>query len=494
VACTGPLRAKVSALLVTAVTVAAFAVVLVAAPSPVGAETRAKALSDAAAYGPAHGYRVGISVLDTKTGRLYGAGSHTSTFASESVVKVFIATRILLQGRMHGSTASRAYKMITQSDDAIASSLYGSVGGDSLITWIKKHYNVPSLGSPPKRAGWWGGTYITSDGLVRLYAKLKADKKVSHWLLNAMHHAKTHGSDGFYQYFGIPSATSHAAIKQGWGGDYAGSDASENSTGFINSDRYAVAILGRGPASSYGARIGAMLTKTAKLLLPYGYFPDGTPTIAWTTSKSGRTAGGTHVTIRGTEFTHVSAVMFGNYHARKWRVLSRYTIEVWSPAHYAADVRIRVVTGHGTSSASGPHFSYVSPPTVSTLSAVTGPSAGGTRVTVSGTNFSQVGRVLFGTALGRSIRVTSPTSLQVIAPPHGAGPVHVQVSSAYGVSKAGTLDVFTYVATPTITTLAPVSPSDAASTGGPSSGSAGSPDENAPSTADPSPSGSSPAP
>jgi hypothetical protein len=452
-----PVRARFSAVCVTALSVAAVAVVLVVAPRPAGAATRAEVLSSAGAYGPAHGYQVGIAVFDTKTGKVYGAGSNNSTFASESVVKVFIATRILLQGRMHGATAVRARTMIAQSDDAIASSLYGSVGGDSLITWIKNYYHVPNLGSPPRRAGWWGGTYITPDGLVRLYAKLKADNRVRHWLFTAMHAATKYGSDGFYQYFGIPSATSNAAIKQGWGNDYAGSNASENSTGFVNGDRYAVAILARGPASTYGARIGAMLTTTARRLLPNGWFPDNVPTITSTTSTSGVTTGGNAFLLHGTDFTHVSAVMFGIYHAHTWSVLSQYTIKVSPPAHPAGIVTIQVVTSHGTSSVSGPHYKYVSPPTVTTLSATSGSTDGGTTLTITGTNFVRVSNVLFGSTPGLSLKVTSSTSLQVVTPPRAAGPVHVQVSTAYAVSPTGAADLFTYVVPPAVSEVGPSS-------------------------------------
>ncbi|HEY2795675.1 MAG TPA: IPT/TIG domain-containing protein, partial [Micromonosporaceae bacterium] len=295
------------------VAVLAAAALATAEATPAQAASRHHVLQAAARYAHAHGYHVGIAIYDTKTGRVSDAGHAHGTFASESVVKVFIATRLLIEGRMHGSTASRAYTMITRSDDAIASSLYGSVGGDSLINWVKQHYHVPDLGSPPRRAGWWGNTHITPDGLVRLYAKLKADPKVSHWLLNAMHHAKKYGSDGFYQFFGIPSATKHAAIKQGWGTDYDdwGASADQNTTGFVNNDRYAVAILARGPVRTYGHAIGAMLTHVARMVLPGGHYPDPNPVITSMSANHGSEFGGTRVTIHGTDFTHVHQVTFG---------------------------------------------------------------------------------------------------------------------------------------------------------------------------------------
>jgi hypothetical protein len=295
---------------------------------------------------------MGIAVYDTKTKKLYGSGSYKSTFASESVIKVMIATRLIRQGRMHGSTAKRAYKMITQSDDAIASALYGSVGGDGLINWVKRAYKVPDLGSPPHRAGWWGNTHITAGGLVKLYAKLKQDRRVGPWLLDAMHHARRYGSDGTYQFFGLPSATTHAAVKQGWGIDYDdwSRSADFNTTGFVNGDRYAVAILARGPSRTYGRAIGDALTQAARRLLPGGRFPDPAPAIQHMSHRSGPPSGGQAITVRGVNLAGATAVLFGSTKGTGLRRISSTSLAITAPPHAAGKVSVRVVTSHGTSS------------------------------------------------------------------------------------------------------------------------------------------------
>jgi hypothetical protein len=81
----------------------------------------------------AQGYRTGIAVLDLRTGEYAGAGEDTASFASESVVKVLIATELLATDQMTGDTATTAYQMITESDDDDADALYDLVGGDNLI-------------------------------------------------------------------------------------------------------------------------------------------------------------------------------------------------------------------------------------------------------------------------------------------------------------------------------------------------------------------------
>ncbi|SHG17622.1 IPT/TIG domain-containing protein [Jatrophihabitans endophyticus] len=351
----------------------------VTAPSAGAATARGAAVSSAAKYAKAHGYIAGISVLDTKTGQLYSSGRHTSGFASESVIKVMIAARLIVQGRMHGSTSKRAHKMIAQSDDNIANSFYGSVGGDGLLNWTKKHWKVPSLGSGPIRSNWWGSNRITSDGLVRLYAKLKKDRRVSKWLLSAMHDHTVHGSDGFYQNFGLPQAAKRVAIKQGWGSDYSYSrgNASQNSTGFVNGDRYAVAILARGPASSYGSRLGNAITQMAKRVLPGGAFPSNAPVITTVSAKKGSTAGGTKVTIHGRDFSKVTAVAFGGTRAR-FSVTSTGTIAAVAPKHAAGKVKIWVRTKYGRTH-TAPVFVYSSPATTATRRTTKATDPGTTR-------------------------------------------------------------------------------------------------------------------
>jgi len=226
----------------------------------------------AARTATSRGYRTGVAVVDTTTGTLWAAGDYDDLFASESVVKVFIATRLLATKRMTGDRADTAYRMITRSDDGAASALYGFAGGDELVTWIGKHYGIPHLGTPPTRAGWWSNTHISAVGLVRFYAKVKADPLVWPWLSKAMHRATEYGSDGTYQFFGLKQADRNAAIKQGWGQDDDdwGQASDFNSTGYVTSDRYAVAILVKGPSWQYNSGTPAAVTRIAKALMPGG--------------------------------------------------------------------------------------------------------------------------------------------------------------------------------------------------------------------------------
>ncbi len=101
----------------------------------------------------------------------------------------------------------------------------------------------------------------------------------------------------------------------------------------------------------------------------------------------------------------------------------------------------------------------VTSPTIVGVSPSSGPVAGGTSVTLTGTNFATPGAVTvtFGGTPGTSVAVASATSLTVTTPAHAAGVVDVVVTNPNG--QAGTMaNAFTYFAPPPPPTPAPPVP------------------------------------
>src|SRR5258708_25004882 len=83
------------------------------------------------------------------------------------------------------------------------------------------------------------------------------------------------------------------------------------------------------------------------------------------------------------------------------------------------------------------------PPTVTNVNPNTGPMQGGTSVTITGTNFSDVTAVSFGSNAAGSFIVNSTT--QITAPsPAGIGTVDVTVTTPGGTSATSSGDRFTY--------------------------------------------------
>ena len=176
-----------------------------------------------------------------------------------------------------------------------------------------------------------------------------------------------------------------------------------------------------------------------------------TPTVSAVSPDEGPTAGGTTVTITGTDFTGATAVDFGTTPAL-FTVDSATEITATSPAGAAGPVSVTVVTPEGTSATSDADiFTYFATPTVSAVSPTEGPTAGGTTVTITGTDFTGATAVDFGTTPAL-FTVDSATEITATSPAGTAGPVNVTVVTPGGTSDG---DVFTYVATPAVSAVSP---------------------------------------
>ncbi len=162
------------------------------------------------------------------------------------------------------------------------------------------------------------------------------------------------------------------------------------------------------------------------------------PTVTGLSVTSGSTAGGTSVTITGTGFSGVTGVKFGTVAGTGVVVNSTTSITVTSPAESAGTVDVTVSAAGGTSATNPPNdqFTFTAPPapTVTGLSVTSGSTAGGTSVTITGTGFSGVTGVKFGTVAGTGVVVNSTTSITVTSPAESAGTVDVTVSAAGGTS------------------------------------------------------------
>ena len=185
------------------------------------------------------------------------------------------------------------------------------------------------------------------------------------------------------------------------------------------------------------------------------------PTITSLSPNTGPPAGGTDVTIGGTNFTNVQAVFFGANQATNVTVVSPITIEATSPAGTGV-VNVTVRTSAGTSPiTSADEFTYQTStlPTVTSVNPDNGPVAGGTPVTITGTNFTGVTAVNFGTTAATNVTVVSSTTIDATSPAvSGPGPVDVTVMATGGTSPINRPgDVFTYTtaSSPTVTGVNP---------------------------------------
>jgi acid phosphatase len=169
------------------------------------------------------------------------------------------------------------------------------------------------------------------------------------------------------------------------------------------------------------------------------------PLISTVSPSSGPTAGGTTVTISGTGFAVGATVKFGNTSATNVNVLGSTTITATTPARASGSVNV-VVTNPGGQSATktnGYTYAAAAAPTVSGVNPTSGPTAGGTSVTISGTGFAAGATVTFGGTTASGVLVNNSTTITATTPAHAAGAVDVVVTNSTGQSGSKT-NAFTY--------------------------------------------------
>ncbi|MEI9978433.1 MAG: IPT/TIG domain-containing protein [Edaphobacter sp.] len=96
-------------------------------------------------------------------------------------------------------------------------------------------------------------------------------------------------------------------------------------------------------------------------------------------------------------------------------------------------------------------------PTVTGIGPATGPTTGGTSVTIIGTNFTGVTSVNFGAVAATSFVLNSAGTITATAPAGAVGAVNVTVVTSAGTSATNNADLFTYTVppTPSITSITP---------------------------------------
>jgi hypothetical protein len=189
-----------------------------------------------------------------------------------------------------------------------------------------------------------------------------------------------------------------------------------------------------------------------------------TPVVTGISPTAGPQVGGTAVTITGTNFAGTTGVAFGGNSATGVTVNSNTQITATAPAGTGI-VDITVSNSVGTSATSAADlFTYVAPPTLTSISPTAGPTAGGTTVIITGTGFAAApgtGAVRFG-ATTATYTINSNTQITATAPAAAAGTYDVTVTTVGGTSATSAADQFTYVPAPTVTSISP--------TAGPSAG------------------------
>jgi hypothetical protein len=150
------------------------------------------------------------------------------------------------------------------------------------------------------------------------------------------------------------------------------------------------------------------------------------------------------VNLTGAGLTGVTSVKFNGVEAVSFVVNSNTSITAETPANPMftfADVT--VTDAEGSATLPGAYFYFFDPAVdISTVSPNQGPSAGGSRVEISGPSVVGVTSVTFDGVAGTNLEVTSATTLQVDTPAGAIGPADVE---AFGNGSDVIAGGYTYV-------------------------------------------------
>jgi hypothetical protein len=109
---------------------------------------------------------------------------------------------------------------------------------------------------------------------------------------------------------------------------------------------------------------------------------------------------------------------------------------------------LTVLTGaNGAFANAGRTWAFTTPPVVASVSPASGPSDGGTAVTITGSQLDGAPRVEFGQTAAKSVTPVSPTEVRAISPAGAPGVTDVTVTTDRGTSSPTPASQFTYVLT-----------------------------------------------
>lgn len=178
------------------------------------------------------------------------------------------------------------------------------------------------------------------------------------------------------------------------------------------------------------------------------------PTVVSISPSAGPLSGGGTVTLTGANFAiGATTVTIGGNVCSSPNVTASTSMTCATPAGTAGAASVVVTTSAG-SNLPNSLYTYLAPPSVAAISPSAGPLAGGSTVTLSGSNFVPGGTtVTVGGNPCTSLSVASTSSASCTLPAGTAGPANVMASTAGGSNPANSL--FTYLTLPVVTTVSP---------------------------------------
>jgi hypothetical protein len=180
-------------------------------------------------------------------------------------VKLLIALDVLERRPAEPPLRDALRRMLSASDDGVANELWDADGGPEIVARTARRLALPST-RPPEIVGRWGDTTLGIADMVAIYRHV-LDSPWHKLILDALAAAPRHGSDGFDQYFGIPTLPRPWAVKQGWSDSPR--DVVLHTSGLVGPGwRFVVVVLASFPVGTDWATAAAAVNDEVTALAP----------------------------------------------------------------------------------------------------------------------------------------------------------------------------------------------------------------------------------
>ncbi|MFA7296399.1 MAG: IPT/TIG domain-containing protein [Dehalococcoidia bacterium] len=216
-----------------------------------------------------------------------------------------------------------------------------------------------------------------------------------------------------------------------------------------------------------GAVLAVVLTLGAALVQGPTPVAAANPTFASIVPGTGSTAGGTPVTITGSNFTSGAAVYIGGGAATNVVVVNSTQITATSPAGAQGSANLLIVNPDNTAVTATAAYFFTSPTGALSLTSIepsSGGAGGGQLVNVYGSGFQAGLTITFGGIASTSITVLSSSTLLVRTPSGLSGTVSVTVTNPD--NSTATLPTGYTFGTPAPFTVSSVTPTSGSTAGG----------------------------
>jgi len=174
--------------------------------------------------------------------------------------------------------------------------------------------------------------------------------------------------------------------------------------------------------------------------------PFAIPTLTASSPPHGSTAGGTTITLTGTNLLGTTRVTVGGAECSSVQVVNDTTVTAVTPAGSTGTREVRVIKAWAQGIASV--FTYGGTPSIQSVLPASGSTAGGTQITLSGPGLFGATSVTVGGLPCTNVQSVNATTVTAVTPTGSVGVKNITLVSAYGNSTLASGYTYSTISAP----------------------------------------------